>query len=598
MLTATALLAAAALSASGQQPVRLDTVRTTVSSRVSTGAAAARTVDVISRRELARRRGESLAQVLAAHLGVDVYTRSPAQADLALRGSSIDQVLVLVDGHRVSDQQTGHFNLDLAVPMDLVDHIEILRGTGSTLYGPDAVGGVVNIVTRGHPASQAARVSSGSFGTLEASLARTGALGPFDTQAGVDFARSDGHRNDTDYRVLQGRAAAGTAVGAGRLHGAVGIGVRDFGAAQFYAPYPSYEDTHTSTAQLDYQAPLGTRWTVSSSASGRRHVDLFTLIRDNPGVYQNHHDNWQTGGNVTVRYAPSDDAGVAFGTEAFDARLVSNSLGDRDETRTAAFAEVHVGSPTRTSVNLGVRGDHSSVYGDFLSPSAAASVMVAPRARLRASIGRGFRAPTWTDRFYVDPGNIGNPDLQPERFWAGELGVNVALHAQAHLDVALYQRNADNLIDWARPAGSPDSVPWHTLNVESARYRGVEATLGGAHAAGLDWTLRASGLRFEPVGDSGFEGKYALRPITRTIGGTASLPRTHGVDATLDILSARRAGEDGYFRADLRLGCTWRATRFTVDLRNLTGADYLDASGRPVAGRGAYVGLAWAAVGN
>ena len=585
---------ALALPAAAQQPARLDTVRVTVGSRVdSTASASERSVDVITARELAARRGQSLAEILAAHLGVDVYTRSPAQADIALRGSSIEQVLVLVNGHRVSDEQAGHYDLDLAVPTDLIDRVEILRGTGSTLYGPNAVGGVINIVTRDRARYESARVESGSFGTVSASLTRAGVAHGVGLQAGVDFDKSDGHRPGTDYRVLQARVGGDAPLGAGRLRASGAMGVRDFGADAFYGPYPAYEDTHTSTASLDYDAPVAPRWTIHAGANERRHIDLFTLIRDNPSVYQNHHDNGQTGGDVVARYAAAEHVGLAFGAEGFDARLVSARLGDRQETRSAAYTELRLGASTGASLDAGIRGDHSSAYGDFLSPSLALSAPVASHTRLRASLGRGFRAPTWTERFYVDPANIGSPDLQSERFWAGEIGLRTAPTDGTTLDVAWYERRADDLIDWAKPLGAPDSVPWRTMNIESARYRGVEVTANAYDLAGIDWTVRGSGLAFTPVGAGGFAGKYALRPITRTWGATAMLPALRGVQAVIDLLDAQRAHEASYFRADVRLGYAWRAVRLTADLRNVTSARYLDASGMPVAPRGLFVGLEW-----
>ncbi|MGH7690172.1 MAG: TonB-dependent receptor plug domain-containing protein, partial [Gemmatimonadaceae bacterium] len=377
-----------AAAAGAQQPPRLDTVHVTVGSRVdSSQTTAARTVDVITHAELESRRGQSLAQILSTHLGVDLYSRSPAQADIALRGSSNEQVLVLVNGARVSDEQTGHFDLDLTVPTDLIDHIEILRGTGSTLYGPNAVGGVINIVTRSHTSIEMARLQSGSFGTVAGALARAGNVGPLGLQAGADYARSDGHRADTDYRIFQGRVGADAPLGVGHLSGSVGLGVRDFGAADFYSPYPSYEDTHTSTAALRYAAPLAARWTLDVDANGRRHLDLFTLVRDNPVLYQNHHDDWQSGGDVTARDAASNAVGLALGAEGFDARIVSASLGDHDETRSAAFAELHAAAASGASLDVGARGDHSSDYGDFFSPSLAASLPLTTRVGLRASLG-------------------------------------------------------------------------------------------------------------------------------------------------------------------------------------------------------------------
>src|SRR5690606_27325750 len=110
-------------------------------------------------------------------LGVDLMPRSPALADVSLRGSSFEQVLVLVDGVRVSDAQTGHFDLDLAVPLDQVERIEILRGPGSSLHGADAMGGVINVVTRQGVERSTARAEAGTFGTTGLALSHSMRLG-------------------------------------------------------------------------------------------------------------------------------------------------------------------------------------------------------------------------------------------------------------------------------------------------------------------------------------------------------------------------------------------------------------------------------------
>ena len=145
-----ALLGATALarpSAAQDSPQQVDTVHV-VARTDPTVVSATRSFEVLTRADLARHATRSLADVLGLALGVDAQPRSPAQADLALRGSTFNQVVVLVDGVRVSDVQSGHYALDLAVPMAMIERIEILRGTGSAMYGSDAIGGVVNIVTR------------------------------------------------------------------------------------------------------------------------------------------------------------------------------------------------------------------------------------------------------------------------------------------------------------------------------------------------------------------------------------------------------------------------------------------------------------------
>ena len=140
-----ALLGAAALArpaVAQRAPQQVDTVHV-VARTDPTVVSATRSFEVITRDDLARHAARSLADVLGLALGADAQDRSPAQADIGLRGSTFNQVVVLVDGVRVSDVQSGHYALDLAVPVAMIERVELLRGTGSAMYGSDAIGGVI-----------------------------------------------------------------------------------------------------------------------------------------------------------------------------------------------------------------------------------------------------------------------------------------------------------------------------------------------------------------------------------------------------------------------------------------------------------------------
>src|SRR5690606_10557026 len=163
-------------------------------------------------------------------LGADLLSRSAAQADFSLRGGSFEQVLILVDGVPVNDQQTGHFHLDVAVPLDAVDRIEILRGPASAVYGSSAVGGVVNIVTT-NDASVGARVQGGSFGAYAFGGSASARSDRFRAGVSADHDASDGHRDGTDHRITQARITLGAAIGSSELRADAGMAARDFGAA-------------------------------------------------------------------------------------------------------------------------------------------------------------------------------------------------------------------------------------------------------------------------------------------------------------------------------------------------------------------------------
>ena len=585
------LLAATSLSAAPlvaqQRPPALDTV-TIVASRTHT-ADGARSVQVVTREDIARSSARNVADVLSTVMGVDVYGRSAAQADVSIRGSSSEQVVVLVDGVRMSDVQSAHYTLDLAVPLASVERIEILRGVGSALYGPDAVGGVINIVTRRTRANEVS-ARSGSFGSVAGALSAGVTRDAFTLTTAADFDKSDGHRDGTDFRIGQGRVSVASPTRGGIVRTNLAVGVRDFGAADFYAPYNSIERTATTTLDSRWDETVG-RWTVGVAGSTRRHQDHYVLVRGNPALYENHHESWQSSGSL-VGTRTAGPVALAVGTEGVHDQLSSARLGGRREWRGALFGEASAGDPARVTLHAGARGDHSSVYGDFFSPSVSAGASLSSRLRVHASGGAGFRAPTWTERFYTDPSNHGDPNLRPERFWTGDLGVRASAGAWA-LDVTGFTRRATNLIDWVKPAGAPTSVPWQTMNVGEATYRGIEAALELPTVSGVRTSLFADGFSLDASQGEALVGKYALRPITRQAGARVASPPSRALSAQLDVMLARRAREDGYVTGNARLAWHHGAYRLTLDVQNLTNADWLDASGKPAAGRGIYGGVEW-----
>jgi outer membrane receptor protein involved in Fe transport len=570
---------------------RLDTVR--VTSRASTLAAPTRSVEVIGRDELDRRSARSIGEILAYALGTDVAPRSAAQADLSLRGSTFNQVLVLVDGIRVSDVQSGHYNLDLTVPVAAIDRIEILRGAASALYGSDAIGGVVNIVTRPVSGPPAGQVHGGSFGDAGAAVSAGTTIAHADASASAQVDRSDGHRAGTGYRIVQVRAAAGRPTPVGRLVADVGEGVRDFGASDFYSPYPSWETTRSSTASLRLEPDDARRFAVSAAVHVRRHHDLFTLIRDDPARYQNEHLSWQTGLESAARIRVTPLVSAAVGGDVLDATLRSARLGDHDERRTGAFGELTIGRPATGTLDVGARADRITGIATQGSPFVGVAIPLSPRLQLRASAGRGFRAPTWTERFYTDPANIADSTLQVEHFWTDEIGVRAAPLGELTIDMAYFERHASSLIDWARPDGSAATTPWRTQNFASAVFRGVEGTVQAPELVGIRWLARASALRFESSAATGTVGKYALRPITSSMGLEASAAPVEGANLVANVLHARRAGEPGHLQLDMRWSQSLRSAWLSAELLNLTGADYLDAAGKPVAGRSLLVAIGW-----
>jgi len=581
-----------------QRPIELDTLHAIVGSRVSAGVpVATRAVEVITAAQIAATPARTLTDLLGWAIGVDIQPRSAAQADLALRGSSFEQILVLVDGVRMSDAQTGHFDLDLAVPLAEVERIEIMRGPAAAIYGSDAVGGVIQIVTRRGGATVDASIAGGSHSTLTSALSAAAQNDVVSARVSAEYRRSDGHRPGTDDRGLLARAALDARTGARTLRADLAFAARDFGARAFYtpvaAPYDEYEETRTATATLAWLAPTHTRLAIEPRLSARRHEDDFLLKRDEPAFYRNRHTTWQLGGEVTARYRAAPSLSLAFGGEAYRELLRSTSLGDREEDRAAIFAEATAGTVGAATLAVGLRSDWHSAFGDFVAPSLAGAVWPTESLRLRASVGRAFRAPSWTERYYVDPANVGDPDLDPERAWEAELGAEFTPAPGLRLGLTGFVRHSTGLIDWARPHDAEPTDPWITRNVSDARFRGLEADLDATDPFGTTWSAHLTTLSLRAEDTGGLTSKYALRPLTRTASIAARRELVAGLHLALRAYHARRSGEDGYLLGDLRLGYEQGPARVYVDVLNLGNEYYLDVTGMRAPGRTIYLGVAW-----
>ncbi len=583
-----AILAAGPLA--GQEPFPLDTLQVEVDSRLAGNIGS---VEVITADRLASLPVRTLEEALSWSLGVDLQARSPAQADLSIRGSTFEQVLVLVDGVRMSDPQTGHFDLDLAVPLDRVERIEILRGPASALYGADAMGGVVNIITRDrtgmrNPTGQA-RLEGGTFSRWGWGLDTTVPAGSWAITSSFSQDASDGHREGTDYKIFRGSGRMAGAAAGGRLVLDGAYGKRDFGASGFYAPFESYEETRTTTGTAQWTRMLQGGSSIESRVSWRRHEDDFVLQRDDPDFYRNLHDSRQWNAELTGRMPLGNGAALAVGGEWSRESIESTNLGDREQDWRAAFGELAVRTGA-LRLQGGLRWDDRDDVGSFWTPSASAILEVGGGLSFRGAWGESFRAPTWTERYYEDPANVGTPDLAVERGWSAEVGARLRTGV-GRFAATVFRRQTEDLIDWARPVGADETVPWETRNVEEARFEGLEIAAEEIRYAGLIFRAGASWIDLETQEAEGYFSKSSLRPIIRDLNAGVSIPLPDRSSLHVLVADRTRLGEKGFTTLDARLELGFGSGTLYVDARNITDDDALDLTGNPVAGRSFSVGV-------
>jgi iron complex outermembrane receptor protein len=218
---------------------------------------------------------------------LDVQQRAPGtSADLSIRGATFGETLILVNGLRLNDVQTGHNNLDVPFPFESVRRVEVLKGSGSTLYGSDAMGGAVNFITA-VPDHSEIRLGAGigNWGTNQQNGALTLARKQFDEQLTFVRELSTGFISNRDYRNLAIASETGINTALGRSDVLLGISDRPYGAQGFYGAYPSWERGKGWLAA--WTQPIGTQ--TSADFAYRRHTDEFILFRADPSIYENNH---------------------------------------------------------------------------------------------------------------------------------------------------------------------------------------------------------------------------------------------------------------------------------------------------------------------
>jgi len=549
--------------------------------------------------DLARTPARSVAEELALLPQVEVSQRQQygAQADLAVRGSTFEQVAVLLDGFEVGDAQTGHHNLDLPVGLGEVGRLEVLPGRGSALYGPNAFGGVVNVVTR-EPAAQAALEAEGTWGEFGTAGGRAalesgelGLLGRTRLRLGAETFRTDGQHPGTDAEV-GAVSLRGTSEGrAGRFDLLAGASRRDFGALDFYAPFPSHERTDALFLGLRLVHPLSDRVLLEPRVSYRRHEDVFTLVRDDPERYRNEHvgDRWTAAlrASVDAGYGLAFTGALENARESLDSRGVRGgvsgpALGDRERERRSAAGEMN-GRHGALRWSLGGRVDDWDALGTHGAAGAAAAWRASPVVTLRGMAGTVYRLPTFTELYYEDPVNLGDPDLRPETGWTWDLGLEAA-QGPWRFSGGVFARYEDDLIDWVRPADGSDPV-WRTANLADGETRGWTMAASARTARGHELHAHLTGLRKRVDLPQGWEGKYVALTPRRQAVVALSLALPAGVRLTPALRFRDRADGREFTVADLR--ASWERDDLTlrIDLTNVQDAAYEEIPGIPMPGR-------------
>ena len=437
-------------------------------------------------------------------------------SSLFLRGGESDYVKVLIDG-APANQSGGAFNW-ANLTTDNVDRIEILRGPGSVLYGSDAVSGVVQIFTRRGEGrfSVEGGAEAGTFGTVNGHGAVLGGTPRVTYSADASRFATDGtYRFNSDYGNT---ALSGSLRGVPDSRTDASLSVR-FTDSRYHFPtdfagVPS--DSNQSSAEemltiaADVGRRLGLRYDLRLTAGGNRTKgefdDLPDTASDTMGFgFASHRDSRAERGNLDARINGVLSPGLTVTggvqvereTERQSGETTSNFGGiattpdtpfDRGRTTFGYYAQGLLDLASGLAINLNARVDDNSAFGDFFTYRAGAVYRLPSGTRIRASLGRSFKAPTFCEQFCNAPFVVGDSTLRPERATSWEAGLEQELSAGRLTVWATYfdQRFRDMIVY----DGSGGPLEPTYFNGAAAKSRGIETGL--TTTPGRDLRLSAS----------------------------------------------------------------------------------------------------------
>ena len=536
------------------------------------------------------------ADALEQEPSLDVQQRAPGtSADLSIRGATFGESLILVNGLRLNDVQTGHNNLDLPFPFAAVERIEVLKGAGSTLYGSDAMGGAVNFITA-VPTRSEFRLGAamGNFGTnLENGVASW--VRPHFSQQ-LTFLRelSSGFTADRNYRNLAFGAETVFTTAAGRSDVLLGLSDRPYGAAGFYgvpSSIPSFERDKAWFAAWSQAIDKQT----SASFAYRRHTDEYIYTLQDPSAYENNHigEDWQASLRRDDRLAANTR--LYYGADALREHIDSNSLGIHTRDQAGFYLSLDARSLRRFSLTAGVREELYTAGRQVFSPSISGAYWLTSRLKLHASASHAFRLPDYTELYYTDPIHLNDPNLKPETSWSYEGGVQLTLQRGLTAEATVFQHRDRDVIDYARPSTALPTTPYTAGNIDSLNFTGAELSLRWQLPQRQKIELAYSELHGDSSAPAGLAYLYSFNYPVHSGVATWWSHTPFGFDSRFRVAALERYGQSPYPLVEWAVSREfhWSTHYVTpyVQLTNMTNTKYQEISGVAMPGRGFVAGL-------
>ena len=443
-----------------------------------------RSIEIINESEIKESGAQNIIDLLQQYTGLDIRRRGAGgvQADLYIRGGGFDQTLLLVDGMKMDDSQTGHHTLNMLLPVELIKRIEIIKGPAARIFGQNAFNGAINIVTKSARKTlnsqlniSLTNISGGSFDNLSSSV--TASLSNNDYSALINYAqdKSDGYRYNTDYKT--NNLFIKSNLSRSNPHTTIisSISNRKFGANGFYASpeaIDQYEETQTSLVGF-YSTYRKGNLVIKPKVYWRRNQDEYIYIRNNPSIYRNLHKTNKIALQTDFNYY-SNLGKTSFGIDISNISITSNNLGDHSRFTTSVYIDHTIRLlKEKLTLSPGLSISYFSDLSFHSFPGFDIGFDFSESFSIYGNFGKTYRIPTYTDLYYKDRTTIGNSELEPENATNSEFGFKFNSD-KIVFKTAVFNRKSKNIIDYVK---QNENDLWQATNIGLLKTSGIESDI-------------------------------------------------------------------------------------------------------------------------
>lgn len=553
-----------------------------------------RTISIITAEVIEGSPATNLAELLQQEAGIDIRRQGiyGMQADLYIRGGSFDQTLLLIDGIKVEDPQTGHHTLNIALPLEVIKRIEIIKGPAARIFGQNAFTGAINIVTKTNgDLKNNVGFQLGSYNQQHATATLGKSLGNASVMGHASINSSEGYRYNTDFQNQNYFLKSSFNTKTTPIDVIATFSERKFGGNQFYAinAKEQYEETQSSLVGISTIIKRGDL-KISPQLYWKRNQDMYLYIRNNPSVYRNLHISNKVGIQINSSYSSSFGV-TGFGIDVAKVKMNSNRLGNRERWMGNFFLEHRFSLlDNKLDVTPGVAVNYFSEFDFNAFPGIDLGYRINDSFRVYANAGYTYRVPTYNDLYYVGRQDIGNENLVPERAISEEIGLKY-FGNKLNASVAFFNRDSDNLIDYTK---ENEDDKWQSNNLKRLNSNGIEAQLSSPFKLGQYTQSLSLGYTYlnEDLGTvkSNFS-KYVINSLNQHLTANIKTQFSKNFSQSVVYKFADRANGENYSVVDVQLKLMINTLELTLTGNNIFNASYIETGIVPMPKGNVLVGL-------